>query len=121
MAWKHKCYASATGFYCGQCEESVSDPSCCSEFFTYTDEGTICKSDQAAQPKGDTSFGTGKPVGSDLEIAVLTDNMVGADGSKAEETEINSVGDLGKHLASTIVLPILVIGGVAYLLYRALK
>ena len=39
----------------------------------------------------------GQARGSDLEIAVLTDNMVGADGSKAEETEINSVGDLGKY------------------------
>lgn len=119
MGWKHKCYASATGYYCGQCEDSVSDPSCCSDFFVYTDEGTICKADQAAQPKSDPSFGTGKPVGSDLEIAVLTDSMVGADGSKT--TDIDSVGELGIHLAKSLVLPVLIMGGVAYVILRLVK
>lgn len=67
----------------------------------------------------DTNFGTGKPVGSDVEIAVLTDSMVGADGSKT--TDIDSVGELGIHLAKSLVLPILIMGGAVYVILRLVK
>lgn len=95
-----ECYKDVNGkdVFCDSCRDAKRDGSCgCCDAII-----DACRTTATAKPE--------QP-----EIAILT----GADGSKT--TDIDSVGDLGKHLANTLVLPVLILGGVSYLLYRALK
>ena len=115
---QHSCYDS-DGLYCGKCTGSFDDASCCTQFTeTFTPRSgaprTRCKT------SSQTSFGTGKPVGADLEIAVLTGNMAGADGSKTRENpEINTIGDLAVHLLG-VAMPMIIVGTLIYVGIRRL-
>ncbi len=98
--------------------QHINYPACCGN----SSEG--CGGiDTLSQVQGSSSapvdFGTGKPVGSDLEIALLSDNMVGADGSKAQEKEINSVSELVVDLFG-IAIPVILVGALIYVGIRRL-
>ena len=116
----HSCHDS-DGLYCGQCTGPFDDASCCAQFTeTYTPRSGAPRTRCITSTQ--SSFGTGKPVGADLEIAVLTGNMAGADGSQTKENpQIDSFGDLARHLGNSLVIPTLIIGGVTFVLLRILK
>jgi hypothetical protein len=107
---KHKCYSS-DGEWCGSCEGSFTDASCCSVFFqTYTPEDggmarTSCISSSTSNPK----------LGDGIEIAVMTStNMTGADGSKTSEKGVEGI--FGR-----VLVPFMLLGLAIYVSIKVLE
>ena len=106
---KHKCYSS-DGEWCGSCDGSFTDASCCSVFFqTYTPEDggmarTRCISSSTSNPK----------LGDGIEIAVMTStNMTGVDGSKTSENGVEGI--FGRVLVPFMLLGVAIYVSIKFL------
>lgn len=98
--------------------QHIGYPECCG--VSAQGCGGVESTSQVQGTASSSTFGTGQPVGSGLEIAVLTGNMAGADGSKTRENpEINTIGDLAVHLLG-VVAPVIIVGTLIYVGIRRL-
>lgn len=105
---------STSGQWCGglsctnpETGTQAGFPSCCD--IVSAGCGGVATISSPTPPTND-NFGTGKPVGSDLEIAVMT----GADGSKTAE-------NAGELLISRVLIPFTLLGVAIYVGIKVLE